>query len=188
LYRTGPAAVAIVTVLALASCGGGGSNSAGTGTSAAKAGSESKAAAQTDRCVRTFPRYARKSANACGGAGGAATSAAKARGCQARIGEFVGRMNDLRHSLLAGLSYAEYVVRVRAIRDAYETVPVDKLPASCLVGAAGEAEGAFNQYLRAANVWGECAGTEGCAASEIEGKLQRRWRLASKRLDEAQKG
>jgi hypothetical protein len=80
------------------------------------------------------------------------------------------------------------VVRVRAIRDAYEAVPVKRMGASCLNGAAGDAEDAFNQYLRAANTWGDCAGTAGCAASEIEGKLQRRWRFASKSLDEAQKG
>ena len=109
-------------------------------------------------------------------------------GCQARIGDFVSRMTDLRQSLLAGLSYAEYVVRVRAIRDAYEAVPVDHLGVGCLAGPAGHAEDAFNQYLRAANVWGECAGTAGCAASEIEGELQRRWRIASKSLEAAERG
>jgi hypothetical protein len=97
-------------------------------------------------------------------------------------------MTDLRQSLLAGLSYAEYVVRVRAIRDAYEAVPVSRLGVGCLSGPAGHAEDAFNQYLRAANVWGECAGTAGCAASEIEGKLQGRWRVASKSLEAAERG
>jgi hypothetical protein len=96
-------------------------------------------------------------------------------------------MDDLRQSLLAGLSYSEYVVRVQAIRAAYEAVPVDKLGLDCLDGAAGDAEDAFNQYLRAANVWGECAGTAGCAASEIEGRLQHRWRIASKRLEAAKR-
>jgi hypothetical protein len=181
LYRTGPAVVALVLVLALASCGGGGSSSAGTGTSSAKAGAEAKVAAQPDRCVRSSPRQARKSANSCAG-----TTAPQA-GCQSRLGEFVGRMDDLRQALLAGLSYSEYVVRVRAIRDAYEAVPIDRLGVDCLAGAASHAEEAFNQYLRAANVWGECAATAGCAASEIEGRLQRRWRIASKRLSEVER-
>jgi hypothetical protein len=97
-------------------------------------------------------------------------------------------MNDLRHSLLGGLSYAEYVVRVRAIRDAYEAVPVDRLGTVCLAGAAAHAEDALNQYLRAANLWGECAGTAGCAASEIEARLQHRWRVASQSLDAARNG
>ncbi len=105
--------------------------------------------------------------------------------CQARLGEFLARMSDLRQSLLAGLSYDEYVVRVRAIRDAYEAVPVDKLGAACVTGPAAEAENALNEYLRAANAWGECAATAGCAASEVEGKLQHHWKLASKHLDAA---
>jgi hypothetical protein len=115
-------------------------------------------------------------------------ASSKTGDCQKQLGEFLGRMSDLRQALLAGLSYSEYVVRVRAIRDAYEAVPVKRLGASCLNGPAGDAEDAFNQYLRAANTWGDCAGTAGCAASEIEGKLQRRWRIASKSLDEAKKG
>jgi hypothetical protein len=161
--------------LALASCGGGGSSSAGT--TASKVSSEAGA---------------QRVGDAGGGAGEATTTAAPTKsapagksGCEARIGEFVSRMDDLRQSLLAGLSYAEYVVRVKAIRDAYEAVPVDRLGVACLAGAAADAEDAFNQYLRAANTWGECAGTAGCAASEIEGKLQHRWRIASKSLDEA---
>jgi hypothetical protein len=160
LYRTAPAAALIVLVMALASCGGGGassqSHSTAVGTKEAKP-------------VRIA----------------APTKKAKGGGCSARIGEFVSRMDDLRQSLLAGLSYAEYVVRVKAIRDAYEAVPVDRLGAACLAGAAADAEDAFNQYLRAANTWGRCAGTAGCAASEIEGKLQHRWRIASKSLDAA---
>jgi len=170
LYRTGPLVAAIAMVLALASCGGGGSStnketvitSAGPAPSKPVGGGAKNAAAKP-------------------GSGASSGDAA----CQAQLDEFVSRMTDLRQSLLAGLSYAEYVVRVRAIRDAYEAVPVKKLGVSCLDGAAGDAEDAFNQYLRAANTWGDCAGTAGCAASEIEGKLQRRWRIASKSLDQA---
>jgi hypothetical protein len=185
LYRTGPPAAAIAIVLALASCGGGGNS--GT-TSGDPGGAQAKVAAtkvDAGKCVRSSPRLARQSANSCDGGG---AKAADRGGCQAQMGEFLGRMNDLRQSLLAGLSYAEYVVRVRAIRDAYEAVPVKKLGVDCLDGPASDAEDAFNQYLRAANTWGDCAGTAGCAASEIEGKLQHRWHVASKRLDQAQKG
>lgn len=169
--------------LTLASCGGGGS---GTGAATAGGGDETKTATElggaqaggTGTDGTTTDGTAKKAAAKPGGGAG----------CQAQLGEFLGRMNDLRQSLLAGLSYAEYVVRVRAIRDAYEAVPVKKLAVGCLDGAAGDAEDAFNQYLRAANTWGDCAGTAGCAASEIEGKLQRRWRIASHHLEEAKKG
>jgi hypothetical protein len=189
LYRTGPAAVAICLALALASCGGGGSSSAGTAAgSTAKATPGSKVAASDGRCVRSSRRYPKKTANSCGGESTSSDATAPSRGCEARIGEFVGRMDDLRQSLLAGLSYAEYVVRVRAIRDAYEAVPVDRLGVGCLSGPASAAEDALNQYLRAANVWGECAATAGCAASEIEARLQRRWRIASKSLEATRRG
>ena len=149
--------------MGLASCGGGGSSTTSTGV-----------AEKTVRSQESKP---------------VATKAPKSDGtdaCQARLGNFLDRMNDLRQSLLAGLSYDEYVVRVRAVRDAYEAVPVDKLGATCVTGPAAKAEDAFNQYLRAANAWGECAATAGCAASEVEGKLQHRWKLASKNLDAAE--
>jgi hypothetical protein len=162
LYRTWPILVAIGAVLALASCGGGGSNTAAA--------------------TRTVEKTVKAK-----GSKPAATTPHEDDGCDAKLGDFLDRMNDLRQSLLAGLSYEEYVVRVRAIRDAYEAVPVDKLGASCVDGPASHAEDAFNQYLRAANAWGECAATAGCAAGEVEGKLQRRWRLASKSLEAAEK-
>jgi hypothetical protein len=164
LYRTGLLPAAIVTVLALASCGGGGSSTVST-----------SAADKTVKTQESKP-VATKDPQ------GEGTDA-----CQARLGNFLDRMDDLRQSLLAGLSYDEYVVRVRAVRDAYEAVPVDKLGAACVTGPAGKAENAFNQYLRAANAWGECAATAGCAASEVEGKLQHRWKLAAKSLEAAER-
>jgi hypothetical protein len=184
LYRTGPVAVAICLALALASCGGGGSGGSGTATATApsgggetvKAAGVDKTAKGADGAAKSSPSPARKAASA-------------NAGCEARLGDFLDRMDDLRQSLLAGLSYPEYVVRVRAVRDAYEAVPVEELGVACVSGPAGDAEDAFNQYLRAANAWGECAATAGCAASEVEGRLQRRWRIASKNLDAAeQKG
>lgn len=164
MYRTGLISSAIALVLALASCGGGGSSTRTANVA------EKTVRSQESRPVATKdPKPA-------------ATDA-----CQARLGNFVDRMNDLRQSLLAGLSYDEYVVRVRAIRDAYEAVPVAKLGAACVTGPAAAAEDAFNEYLRAANAWGECAATAGCAASDVEGNLQHRWKLASKKLDTAEK-
>ncbi len=172
MYRTWLLPAAIVTVLALAACGGGGSSDGASATTAA-GGQTVKAAGagHGEPTEKTTPP----------------AKGAAADPCQARLADFIDRMDDLRQSLLAGLSYDEYVVRVRAIRAAYEAVPVDQLGAACVTGPAAAAEDAFNQYLRAANAWGECAATAGCAASEVEGKLQRRWRIASKRLDAAER-
>jgi hypothetical protein len=160
LYRTASLPAMIVTVLALAACGGGGSSTGSTSV-----------AEKTVKSQESKP---------------VATKSPGDDACQARLGDFLDRMGDLRQSLLAGLSYDEYVVRVRAVRDAYEAVPVDKLGVACVTGPAADAEDAFNQYLRAANAWGECAATAGCAASEVEGKLQHRWKLASKSIDAAE--
>jgi hypothetical protein len=164
LYRTGPLLVAIGTVLALASCGGSGSRRQSTSVAERTVKAQESQPVVTKSPDRSDPNGA----------------------CQVRLGNFLDRMDDLRQSLLAGLSYEEYVVRVRAIRDAYEAIPVDKLGTACVTGPAAKAEDAFNQYLRAANAWGECAATAGCAASEIEGNLQHRWKLASKSLEAAE--
>jgi hypothetical protein len=165
LYRTGPVLAAIALSLVLASCGG---ESPTQAPPTSPAASRVKVSAKETKPVGSHP-------------------AAKAAPCQARIGDLVDRMDDLRQSLLAGLDYSEYVLRVQAVRAAYEAVPVDRLGLACVAGPANHAEDAFDQYLRAANLWGECAGTAGCAASSIESRLQHRWRIASKSLDAAKK-
>jgi hypothetical protein len=183
LYRTGPvAALALALLLALASCGGGSGNGGTTPT--APAAAETVTAAGGGQTGSEANPPAAGDPRAGGGATPPSSPAGKG-GCEARLGDFLDRMDDLRQSLLAGLSYDEYVVRVQAIRAAYEAVPVAKLGAGCVTGPAAAAEAAFNQYLRAANAWGECAATAGCAASEVEGKLQHRWHLASKSLEAA---
>jgi len=168
LYRTWAPLATIVTVLALAACGGSGSSTIAPPRIVTADPSHPPVTTKVHRSQ----------------ADGAQADEAP---CQARLGDFLARMDDLRHGLLAGLSYDEYVLRVRAVRDAYETVPVDKLGAACVTGPAAAAEDAFNQYLRAANAWGKCAATAGCAASEVEAKLQRRWKLAAKHLDAAER-
>jgi hypothetical protein len=187
LYRTGPVAALTALALVLASCGSGGSSTSSTGginTSPASGGATGKGVPSHHHHSHLKVLHEREPGP---GEYEAESTAVAGGGCESRIGEFVSRMDDLRQSLLAGLSYSEYVVRVRAIRDAYEAVPVDKLGLGCLNGAAGDAENAFNQYLRAANLWGECAGTAGCAASSIEERLQHRWRIASKSLEAAKR-
>jgi hypothetical protein len=201
LYRTGPVLAAIALALALASCGGG-SSSAGTGASTTGGLTTAPAsrAAAVERAGTTARRKGaahrhdhieeppRTSSEITYGEGmGKMFAVPKQTACKARIGDLVARMDDLRQALLAGLDYSEYVLRVQAVRAAYEAVPVDRLGLDCVAGPAAHAEEAFNQYLRAANLWGECAGTAGCAASSIESQLQHRWRIASKSLDAAKK-
>jgi hypothetical protein len=205
LYRTGPVLAAIVLALVLASCGGGSSSSGTTGaTTGGIATSPTSGGADVERAGTTAKHKAARHRHR-GQVEGPqefdpppgdyeteataklATSAKSGSGCKARLGDLVDRMDDLRQALLAGLDYSEYVLRVQAVRAAYEAVPIDRLGLACVAGPANHAEDAFNQYLRAANLWGECAGTAGCAASSIESRLQHRWKVASKSLDAAKK-
>jgi hypothetical protein len=210
LYRTGAVAAAIGLTLALASCGGG-SSGAGTtatmtathttsvprvGSLAERAGTAAKRKGAATTLPPAEPHRAPKPDDESPTSNGITYGGEEipafevtepAAVCRAKIGDLVDRMDDLRQSLLAGLDYSEYVLRVQAVRAAYEAVPVDRLALSCVAGPAGHAEDAFNQYLRAANLWGECAGTAGCAASSIESRLQHRWRIASKSLDAAKR-
>ncbi len=205
-------AAAIVLALVLASCGGGGSSSAGT-TGATTGGittSPASGGADVERAGTTAkhkpPRHraptplttqepetgvetyeTEPTGQLTVGRSAHEGAASPGGGCQARLGDLVDRMDDLRQALLAGLDYSEYVLRVQAVRAAYEAVPIDRLGLACVAGPADHAEAAFNQYLRAANLWGECAGTAGCAASSIESRLQHRWKVASKSLDAAKR-
>jgi hypothetical protein len=217
LYRTGPVLAAIALALVLASCGGGSSSAGTTGTAtggittspasggklssvppgslAERAGTTAKHKGAAGTSPTAEPHRAPKpddgsptSNEITYGGNEVQTFVSKpGTACKDKIGDLVDRMDDLRQALLAGLDYSEYVLRVQAVRAAYEAVPIDRLGLACVAGLANHAEDAFNQYLRAANLWGECAGTAGCAASSIESRLQHRWKIASKSLEAAKR-
>jgi len=108
--------------------------------------------------------------------------------CQSQLGGFVGSMDGLRRRLAVGLTYDQYVAEVRGIRSTYGEIPTGKLRIDCLNAVAAPGEKAFNRYIEAANDWGECVSEAGCGSAEIEPVLQRRWRIASHFLSEAQDG
>lgn len=108
--------------------------------------------------------------------------------CQSQLGSFVGSMDGLRRRLAVGVTYDQYVAEVRGIRSTYGEIPTRKLQIDCLTLVATPAEKAFNRYIEGANDWGECVSEAGCATTAIEPVLQRRWRVASHFLSEAQDG
>ena len=108
--------------------------------------------------------------------------------CQSQLGGFVGSMDGLRRRLAVGVTYDQYVAEVRGIRSTYGEIPVDRLQVDCLARVATPGEKAFNRYIEGANDWGECVSELGCGTTEIEPVLQRRWRIASHFLSEAQNG
>jgi hypothetical protein len=108
--------------------------------------------------------------------------------CQSQLGSFVGSMDGLRRRLAVGVTYDQYVAEVRGIRSTYGEIPTQRLRIDCLTAVATPGEKAFNRYIEAANEWGECVSELGCGSAEIEPVLQRRWRIASHFLSEAQDG
>lgn len=108
--------------------------------------------------------------------------------CQSQLGSFVGSMDGLRRRLAVGVTYDQYVAEVRGIRSTYGEIPIEKLQIDCLTLVATPSEKAFNRYIEGANDWGECVSELGCGTEAIEPVLQRRWRIASHFLTEAQDG
>ena len=108
--------------------------------------------------------------------------------CQSRLGSFVASMDSLRRRLAVGLTYEQYVAEVRGIRSTYGKIPIDRVEIDCLEAVGTPGEKAFNHYIGAANEWGECVSEAGCSSETVEPVLQRRWRIASHFLTEADEG
>jgi hypothetical protein len=108
--------------------------------------------------------------------------------CQSQLGSFVGSLDGLRRRLAVGVTYDQYVAEVRGIRSTYGEIPIEKLRVACLTAVGEPGEKALNRYIEGANDWGECVSEAGCDTATIEPVLQRRWRVASHFLGEAQDG
>lgn len=118
----------------------------------------------------------------------AAVPAEARRACRHELGPFVASLTALRDDLARGLSYDDYLARVRGTRAVYAKVSPKRVPAGCLVVNGGPAERAFNLYIDAANAWGNCLATVTCNTRSIEPRLQRKWALAEHRIALAQRG
>jgi hypothetical protein len=109
------------------------------------------------------------------------------RACRQLRG-FVGSMSALRDKLARGLSYDDYLREVQSVRSLYSEIEAGKLTAGCLLLSGGPAERAFNLYIEATNIWGDCLATVSCNTRSIEPRLQRKWALAAHQLTVARRG
>ena len=160
------ASCALVAALFASGCGSDGSETTG-------------AATVTSRSVTTTPSQPPPKKDG---------SAPAGERCQSQLGSFVGSMDGLRRRLAVGVTYDQYVAEVRGIRSTYGEIPIERLQIDCLTLVATPVEKAFNRYIEGANDWGECVSELGCDTATIEPVLQRRWRIASHFLSEAQDG
>lgn len=108
--------------------------------------------------------------------------------CQSQLGGFIGSMDSLRKRLAVGVTYDQYVDEVHGVRATYREIPIEAVQIDCLDAVGTPSEKAFNRYIDAANAWGECVSQLGCGSAAIEPVLQRRWRIGSHFLSEAQRG
>lgn len=111
---------------------------------------------------------------------------AAAGGCPGQVDAFVRSLGALRSQLAVGLSYEQYAAAIEDLRAAYDEIPVGRLALDCLATTGTPGEQALNEHIDAANAWGECLADAACTTAEIEPVLQRKWRIASHFLSEAQ--
>lgn len=159
----------LLAALALAGCGGSGSGSTDSSTIASH---PAATAAEKPR-----PQQGKKKARPRPGGP-----------CQTQLGSFVASMDSLRRRLAVGVTFDQYLAEVRGIRSTYEKIPIDQVEIDCLSAVGTPSEQAFNRYIEAADDWGECVSEAGCSSATVEPVLQRRWRIASHFLSEADEG
>jgi hypothetical protein len=169
--RSQLAGCASVLALLLGGCGGNGSDRR-----------ESISATVTSETATTVAKQPEPSQNK------KHAKASAADPCQTQLGSFVASMDSLRRRLAVGVTYDQYVAEVRGIRSTYRKIPTRRVEIDCLGVVGTPAEQAFNRYIEAANDWGECVSEAGCSSETVEPVLQRRWRIASHFLSEADRG
>ncbi|HWC48943.1 MAG TPA: hypothetical protein VG448_08680 [Solirubrobacterales bacterium] len=165
------AGCALLVALLLGGCGSGGSGR--TGTAAATVTSDPG----TTVAKQSQPAQDKKQ-----------EKPSAADPCQTQLGSFVASMDSLRRRLAVGVTFDQYVAEVRGIRSTYRKIPTRQVEIDCLGAVGTPAEQAFNRYIQAANDWGECVSEAGCSSETVEPVLQRRWRIASHFLSEADAG
>jgi hypothetical protein len=168
-YRT--AGCAVLVALVLSGCGDGGSDGTGAAEATISTSPVTTVAKESDPQQRKKPG-----------------TASPAGACQGQLGSFVASMDSLRRRLAVGVTFDQYLAEVRGIRSTYRKIPIDRVEIDCLDAVGTPAERAFNRYIQAANAWGDCVSEAGCSSETVEPVLQRRWRIASHFLGEADEG
>ncbi|HEV2858023.1 MAG TPA: hypothetical protein VGW80_06430 [Solirubrobacterales bacterium] len=167
------AGCALLAALLLGGCGSGGSDQAETTAATVTSNPPTTVAKEPGSTQKKRKKHLKTSA---------------AGPCQSQLGSFVASMDSLRRRLAVGVTFDQYLAEVRGIRSTYRKIPIGEVEIDCLDAVGTQAEKAFNRYIEAANDWGECVSEAGCSSETVEPVLQRRWRIASHFLGEADEG
>ena len=97
-------------------------------------------------------------------------------------------MDGLRRRLAVGVTYDQYVAEVRGIRSTYGEIPTEKLQIDCLTAVATPARRPSTATSKPPTTGANASPSRLRLGNEIEPVLQRRWRIASHFLSEAEDG
>jgi hypothetical protein len=107
--------------------------------------------------------------------------------CSLRLVALVDALSEIDGSLDVGLNYSEFTALVRRTSVAYARVRWNVVTGGCLGVVAVSAERAFNKYLNARKIWGNCLASAAlnCTSGSVGAQLQRHWSSAHTNLRRA---
>ena len=105
--------------------------------------------------------------------------------CPRQVDAFVNSLDTLRRQLAIGLSYEQYAAKVKALRESYGRLPIDRLAIGCLSRDRHPRRGGAQRVHRRRQRLGRVPRRRLLHHRAIEPVLQRKWRLASRHLSEA---
>jgi hypothetical protein len=109
--------------------------------------------------------------------------------CRDTTRPLLDKLHELDSRLDVGLNYDEYTDKVGDVNVAYDRVtPKIGGQPQCVTSVGIPAEAAFNQYVKASNIWGECFDDINCDNDSIEPDLHNHWNKASNSIDSADRG
>jgi hypothetical protein len=109
---------------------------------------------------------------------------AAAEECRNNIGDFLSELQDLDSQLDDGVNYSVYSIEIGDARKEYDDINVAGLEPGC-VTAAASGEKAFNSYIRAGRLWGDCIEDFDCSTDSIDPQLQSHWSNATQKIEAA---
>ena len=108
--------------------------------------------------------------------------------CEQQIGHILHDAQALDSRLDVGLSYDEYNKQVGNVSVAYNQIPIKSMGQECLNSVGVHLEEAFNDYIKAGNIWNDCLTNFSCNINSIDPQLQHYWLAAATDIGVAKRG
>jgi hypothetical protein len=106
--------------------------------------------------------------------------------CADQLGPLLTELSALDSRLSVGLNFERYSNLVSDIQVVYDQIPFEELGPECVNRVGIPTERAFNDYVKAYNIWNNCISDIDCDNDSITPRLQRQWSNATTRLGRAE--